>query len=256
MDHEELEHDLPVEQTPGLHRNLFGKRRSNPGKYEEMVVGDRGLPALLRYELITLLISQIPGALGLILRKSLYRPLFKSVGKNVIFGRNLSLRQPHKISLGDNIIIDDDCLLDAKGIDNQGIIMGDYVTLGRLSSLVCKDADIIIGSRVNIGSTVKIIAANKGRITIGNGIDIGSSSHFSGGSYDYSRPEVLPSTQRLPTRGITVEDLAWIGAGVIVLDGVTIGEKSIIGAGAVVNKDIPSYSVAVGVPADVIRKRN
>ena len=47
----------------------------------------------------------------------------------------------------------------------------------------------------------------------------------------------------------------WLGAGVIVMPGVTIGDNSVIGAGSVVTKDIPPYSVAVGVPARVIKNR-
>ena len=165
------------------------------------------------------------------------------------------LRQPLKIALGDNVIIDDDCTLDAKGESNDGITIGDMVTIGRFSSIVCKDADIDIGSHVNIGSNVKVIAANKGKIVVGNSIDIGSSCHFSGGSYDYSNAEQLPSSQRIETKGINVEDLAWIGAGVIILDGATIGTKSIVGAGAVVTGDIPPNSIAAGVPAEVKKTR-
>jgi acetyltransferase-like isoleucine patch superfamily enzyme len=220
-----------------------------------MVVGDRGWGALLRYELTILLFSMVPGVLGLALRNTFYRPLFRRVGRNVVFGRNLVLRQPHKISIGDNVIIDDDCLLDGKGEDNHGITLGDMVTIGRFSSIVCKNADIEIGSHVNIGTSVKIIAANKGKIVIGNSIDIGSGSHFSGGSYDYSSPEVLPSSQRIETKGIFIEDLAWIGAGVIVLDGVRIGTRSIVAAGAVVTRDVPAYSLAAGVPAEIKKTR-
>jgi len=47
----------------------------------------------------------------------------------------------------------------------------------------------------------------------------------------------------------------WLGHGVTVLDGVTIGKGSVIGAGAVVTKDIPPYSVALGVPAKVVKSR-
>nr|WP_214041532.1 hypothetical protein [Methanoculleus sp.] len=47
---------------------------------------------------------------------------------------------------------------------------------------------------------------------------------------------------------------AWVGAGVIILPGVTVGEHSIVGAGAVVTKDIPPYTVVAGVPAKVIKK--
>jgi acetyltransferase-like isoleucine patch superfamily enzyme len=130
------------------------------------------------------------------------------------------------------------------------------VTMGRFSSIVCKDAEITIGSHVNIGTTVKIIAAYKGKIVIGNSIDIGSGSHFSGGSYDYSSADILPSSQHLEPKGIEVQDLAWIGAGVIVLDGVNIGTRSIVAAGAVVTKDIPSYSIAAGVPAEVKKSRH
>jgi acetyltransferase-like isoleucine patch superfamily enzyme len=193
--------------------------------------------------------------LGLALRQVFYRPLFNKLGRNVIFGRNIVLRQPHKIWIGENVIVDDDCTLDAKGENNQGITIGDLVSIGRFSSIVCKDADIIISSHVNIGTNVKIIAANQGKILIGNSIDIGSGSHFSGGSYDYSDAEILPSSRRLETKGIQVEDLAWIGAGVIILDGVNIGTRSIVAAGAVVTKDVPAYSVVAGVPAEVKKKR-
>jgi acetyltransferase-like isoleucine patch superfamily enzyme len=243
------------EQWPGLHAKLFDGRRSPLQKYKQMHVGGRGWLALLHYELTITLFGGLPGALGLVLRKVFFRPLFRTVGKNVIFGRNLVLRHAHKIRLGSNVIIDDDCLLDAKGETNLGITTGDYVTLGRFSSLVCKDADIEIGSHVNIGTSVKIIAANQGKVRIGNSIDIGSSSHFSGGSYDYSDPDVLPSSRRLATQGITLEDLCWIGVGVIILDGVTVGSKSIVGAGAVVTADVPPNSIAAGVPAEVKKTR-
>jgi acetyltransferase-like isoleucine patch superfamily enzyme len=53
---------------------------------------------------------------------------------------------------------------------------------------------------------------------------------------------------------IVVEDGVWVGAGAIVLPGVTIGRKSIIGAGSVVTRDVPPYSIAVGVPARATRR--
>ena len=53
----------------------------------------------------------------------------------------------------------------------------------------------------------------------------------------------------------TEKSLFWLGCGVKVLDGVSIGKGSVIGAGSVVTRSIPSYSVAFGVPAAVKRKR-
>jgi acetyltransferase-like isoleucine patch superfamily enzyme len=246
--------ELENGQGPGLHRSLFAKE-SSFNKYRRMVLGDQGWFKIIYFEFVILFFSLIPGALGLFCRKFFYRPLFKSVGKNVIFGRNLTLRHPHKIIIGDHVILDDDCLLDAKGDSNAGILIGDYVSIGRLSSLVCKNGDIEIGSHVNIGSTVKIVVAEGGKIEFGSNIDIGSSCHFSGGSYDYSQIDSLPSTQRQNTKGISIEDYAWVGVGVIVLDGVRIGSKSIVGAGSIVLQDIPPRSVAYGVPAEVRRGR-
>jgi len=246
--------ELDSEQGPGLHKSLFANE-SNLDKYRRMVSGDISWLKMVYFEIVFLFFSLIPGALGLLCRKYLYRPLFKQVGKNVTFGRNVSLRHPHKIVIGDNVIIDDECLLDAKGGSNQGIKLGDYVSVGRSSSLVCKNGDINIGSHVNIGTMVKMVVAESGEIKFGSNIDIGSGCHFSGGSYDYSQMDKLPSTQRQPTKGIFVEDFAWIGAGVIVLDGVRIGSKSILGAGSVVTQDIPPKSIAYGVPAEVRKER-
>jgi acetyltransferase-like isoleucine patch superfamily enzyme len=245
-----------AEQWPGLHTTLFDQKKSPIQIYKETVIGNHGWAGLLYYEFAILFFSILPGALGLLSRKIFYKPLFKSVGRNVVFGRNLTIRQPHKIRIGNNVIIDDDCTLDAKGETNQGITLGDLVTIGRFSSVVCKDADITIGSHVNIGTNVKIIAANQGKIKIGNSIDIGSGCHFSGGSYDYSDVNHLPSTRRIETKGIILEDLAWVGSGVIILDGVTIGSKSIVGAGAVVTNDIPANSLVAGVPAEVKKFRS
>jgi acetyltransferase-like isoleucine patch superfamily enzyme len=62
--------------------------------------------------------------------------------------------------------------------------------------------------------------------------------------------------QPLTSRGdIVLEDDVWLGANVVVLDGVTIGRGAIVGAGAVVTQSIPPYAIAGGVPARVIRYR-
>lgn len=53
---------------------------------------------------------------------------------------------------------------------------------------------------------------------------------------------------------IRIEDDSWIGANAVILPGVTIGRGSTIGAGAIVSRDIPPYSVAVGIPARVVKK--
>lgn len=244
-----------MHKGPGLHEKIFDTKKSNLQKYCDMYIGRKGLVQVILYELIMLLFSQLTGALGLFLRKKFYPPFFKRVGKNVIFGRNITLRHPHKISLGDNVIIDDNCVLDAKGGKSSGITVGNNVTIGRNSALICKDSNIKIGSNVNITTYVNIGSGEGGRVEIGDNVEIGSFTHFSGRTYDITPGDMLPSAQGSTSHGVIVEDLVWIGAGVIILDGVKIGQRSIVGAGSVVNKEIPPNCISAGVPARVIRKR-
>jgi len=177
------------------------------------------------------------------------------VGRNVVFGKNITLRHPHKISLGNNVIIDDNALLDAKGGELSGITIGDNVTIGRNSALICKDSVIKIGSNVNITTYVNIGSGEKGKVEIGDSVEIGSFTHFSGRTYDISDSDALPSAQGAQSKGVIIGNLVWIGAGVIILDGVRIGEKSIIGAGSLVNNEIPAGCVAFGIPARKIKER-
>src|SRR5688500_5527697 len=103
---------------------VFDPSKSAREKYAELVVGRPGFGALLKHEMVTLWSQHVPGALGLALRKALYPLLLGSCGRNVIFGQNVVLRHSHKIHIGDNVMIDDNCLLDAKGASNAGITIG------------------------------------------------------------------------------------------------------------------------------------
>ncbi len=248
--------DADVNNRPGLHKKLFDNQKSNLQKYQDYCVGSYSKLALLKYELITSIFGTLPGALGIVLRNRFYRILFKKVGTNVNFGRNITIRHPNKIELGDNVIIDEHCLLDAKGDNNKGIVLGDNVTMGRNCSLNCKNGDIVVGSNVNITTNVNLVVAAGGTIKIGSNIDIGSFTHFSAGTYDLSEANILPSGQGQISKGIVLENGIWIGAGVVVLDGVRIGENAIIGAGAVVNKEIPERCIAFGVPAKIVKQRS
>ncbi|MDO4320455.1 MAG: sugar O-acetyltransferase [Bacteroidales bacterium] len=95
---------------------------------------------------------------------------------------------------------------------------------------------ILDGAKVRFGDNV-FVAPNCGFYTAGHPLDSESRNR----GLEYARP-------------ITVEDNVWIGAGVSVLPGVTIGHNSVIGAGSVVNRDIPPHSLAAGNPCRVIRK--
>ena len=109
---------------PKAQDQLFDAGSSSLDKYARLVVGRAGWRALLKHEAITLVSQAVPGALGLVLRKLLYPRLLGACGRNVVFGQNVVLRHPGKIRIGDNVVIDDNCLLDAKGDGNGGIEIG------------------------------------------------------------------------------------------------------------------------------------
>ena len=197
--------------------------------------------------------GSIPGALGLMMRRFLYPRLLGGVGRNVVFGANLTLRHPHKIFIGDNVVIDDNCLLDAKGEQNDGIRIGHGVFIGRNSILHCKNGDIVIGDQCNIGFNCDIASSN--RVEIGPRTLMAAYAYVVGGGHDYAKADVPIMEQQRVAKGIRIGAGCWIGAGVTVLDGVTVGEETIIGTGAVCTADLSARSIAVGMPARVVRKR-
>src|SRR3989304_3681753 len=94
-----------------IQQSVAGQNKSKLQRYQELVIGSSSLSALIKYELIVLFSSWIPGALGIFLRSKLYPSILGKAGKGVIFGSNVVLRHPKKIFLGDNIIIDDNVMI-------------------------------------------------------------------------------------------------------------------------------------------------
>ena len=232
---------------------LFSPGRSSREKYVDLVVGRPGLGALLKYEMVVLASQAVPGALGLALRKALYPWLLGSCGRNVVFGQNVVLRHAHKIHIGNNVAIDDHCLLDAKGETNRGITIGDGVFIGRNTILSCKNGDIDLAAGANIGFNCEIFSAS--RVVIGASVLVAAYSYVIGGDHDFSDPSTPVLDQGRRSTGVTIGDGAWMGAGAKILDGVTVGAHAVVGAGAVVRSDVPPYSVAVGIPARVVSTR-
>jgi acetyltransferase-like isoleucine patch superfamily enzyme len=233
---------------------LFDRRTSAREKYAALVVGRPGLGALIKHELVTLLSQNTPGALGLMLRKTLYPSLLGACGRNVIFGQNVVLRHPHKIRIGSDVVIDDNCLIDAKGRSNRGITIGNGVFIGRNTILSCKDGDIDIDDRANIGFNSEIFSASA--VRIGSDTLIAAYCYLIGGDHDFSDPSQPILAQARRSSGVSVGTGAWLGAGAKVLDGVLIGDGAIVGAGAVVRESVPARAIAVGVPAKIVGQRD
>jgi acetyltransferase-like isoleucine patch superfamily enzyme len=232
----------------------MGRRgTSSLAKYQSLVVGSSSLSRLLVFEFVGLF-TWVPGALGLVLRRLLYRLVLGSVGKNVVFGQGVVLRHPGKIRIGDDVTVDDLVLLDAKGTTNRGITIGNGVFLGRGTILSCKDGDITLGDHVNIGFHSEIFSGST--VTVGKHGLFAAQTYLIGGGHEFESTDRAVLDQPRTSKGIALGDNVWLGAGAKVLDGVRIGSNVVVGAGAVVTEDLPDGVVAAGLPARVIRKRD
>jgi len=232
---------------------LQAKGLSSAAKYRALVIGQEGLWPLVKYELIALLASWVPGALGLLMRSKLYPLLLGTCGRGTIFGANVVLRHPHKVRIGDAVVVDDSVVLDAKGTTNYGINIGENVFLGRNTIVYCQNGDIDIGANSNIGSNCQIFSS--GRCVIGQNVLIAAYVYIIGGGHAYEEDGAPIIAQRRMSKGISIGDGVWIGAGVKILDGVNVGSNSILAAGSVVTRDVAAGAIVGGMPAKVLRMR-
>jgi acetyltransferase-like isoleucine patch superfamily enzyme len=236
-----------------VRRELLSARKSAFQKYQELVVGSSRLARLLKYECITLLCSRLGGAPGLFLRSKLYPRLLGGVGRGVVFGSNVVLRHPHKIFIGNNVVIDDNVVLDAKGYGNRGIVIGDEVFIGRNSILNCKNGNILVGNGSLVGFNCVLQAGRE--IRVGDNVMIAAYSYLVGGRHSFEQTDTPIRLQEVTSRGIEIGDNCWLGARVTVMDGTRVGRDCVIGAGAVVTRDIGEWQIALGVPAREVKDR-
>lgn len=247
-------HDGRQLSTAELQRSLQASGASPLAKYQDLFVGSRSLWRLIVYDTLSLA-SGAPGAVGFALRKLCFRPLLGSLGRGSVFGRNVVLRHPRKIFIGENVVVDDNVVLDAKGTGNAGITLGDGSMISRNSILSCKGGDITLGRGSKIG--INCLVHSESRVEISPDVTIAAYCYLlAGGNHEFDRVD-LPVLEQPSYHkgGVSVGAGSWLAARVTVLDGVSIGRGAVIGAGAVVRDPLPDYAIAVGVPAKVIRLR-
>jgi acetyltransferase-like isoleucine patch superfamily enzyme len=230
------------------HRKLQGQitdeGTSSLRRYQRIIVGSSNLWATFKYELICWLDRALPGALGLWARPKLYRTIFNRIGRGTLFGANCVVRHPRKIEVGENVVISDGCILDARGDDNQGIRIGSNVIMGDRAMIRCKNADVRIGNNVGIGANSDICPVNHSDIELENDVMLGPFVYLGGVQYVHSRLDVPIREQGIPSKGgIVIREGSNIGAFVTVMDGVTIGKGCVVGVGAVVRENLPDYTV-------------
>ena len=240
---------------------------SSLAKYMLLTTGERSLWKLLRFELLTFFLKNLPGAPGILLRQKLYPLLIGEMGRGVVIGAGVTIRHPHRIRLGDRVIVDDHGVLDAKGRSGAKrddepwtIDIGADGVIGRNTVLSCKSMGenagrITLAERVNISVNCTLLSETD--FTIGTKVLIAGHCYLiAGGNHGTDRTDVPILDQPMIEKGgIDIGDHCWLGANVTVLDGVVIGRDSVIAAGAVVTRSVPEYTVAGGVPAKVLKER-
>lgn len=181
----------------------------------------------------------------------------RGLGSWVFLGENVKLRNRVLIDLGKGVTLGDGVLID--GLSRQGVRLGDNVNIGPYTIIEATGVISCIGEGCSIGRNSGMGAFSyvgaAGGVHIGEDVIMGQRVSFHSENHLFGRSDVPIRIQGISRKGITVEDDCWIGANVVFLDGAHVGRGCVIGAGAVVRGVIPSYSIAVGVPAKVVRSR-
>lgn len=157
---------------------------------------------------------------------------FQSFGKNVLISRKASFYQPELISLGDNVRIDDFCIISGK------VEIGSYVHIAAFSALYGAEKGIIIADFANISSRVCVYAV---------------SDDYSGMSL--TNPMIPEHYKCLEKKEVRIEKHVIIGTGSTVLPGVTINEGAAIGAMSLVKNSVEGWNIYAGIPIQKIRNR-
>lgn len=133
------------------------------------------------------------------------------------------------------------------------ISIGAHTRIHANAMLITYGGDIELGRNCSINPFCVLYGL--GGLRIGNDVRIAAHTVIVPANHTFADLDVPICNQPETKEGVVIEDDVWIGAGCRILDGVRIGRGSVIGAGAVVTRSIPAMSVAVGVPARVIRSR-
>lgn len=156
----------------------------------------------------------------------------KSYGDNVLISKKCSLYTPEKISVGDNVRIDDFCILCGN------ITLGNNVHISAYSALYGSEG---IEFRDHSGCSA--------RTTIYSAMDDFSGNYLIG-------PMNPEGTTNVTGGKVTIGRFVQLGAHCLVFPNVTIHEGSVVGALSLVTKDIPGWSIYVGIPARKLRDRS
>lgn len=230
---------------------LTGDKDGALAVYKKLAVGEGSYLDLVIYELALVGLSGLPGLIGLGARSLIYPFMFRGCGKRPAIGRGVVIRQPKNISLGSKVLIDDYCALDVRGEKGE-IVVEDFVSVGRYSTITAKNGKIILRQGTNIGSYTRI--ATQSDVEVGESTLIAAYCYIGAGNHQSGDEQTPLIAREMEIKGgVKIGSHCWIGAGAMILDGVTIGDGAIVGAQSLVRQDVPAGAVVAGTPAKIIK---
>lgn len=169
--------------------------------------------------------------MGFLNREDLEKLGFKSIGKNVLISDKCSIYNPEKISIGDNVRVDDFCIL------SGDIQIGNYIHISAYSALF-GGAGIVMQDFSGLSSRGTVYSV---------------SDDYSGEFL--TNPMVPEKYRKVQYEKVVFEKHSLVGAGSIILPGVILKEGTAVGANSVVAKSTDGWSVYAGTPAKKIKNR-
>jgi acetyltransferase-like isoleucine patch superfamily enzyme len=163
----------------------------------------------------------------------------------------LKLRNPHVITRG-FVFLDRGASVYARRGYGR-LILGKWVHLGVNTALRCHEGTLSLGDKSNLARDISINCYLD--VEIGDSALIADNVYISDFDHRFDDLTTAIKDQGITKSRVRIERDVWLGTKVTVCRGVLIGEGTVVGANAVVTKDLPAFSVAVGVPARVIKDR-
>lgn len=202
---------------------------------------------------IYLFFGWIPTVIGIGLRGIFYRMIINIDGAAAI-ENHVRMRFGNNIHLGHGVYLDQNSYLHACP---NGIRVGDRSIVMHGAILHVYNFRNLPSSGITIGKDCLIgeysIIRGQGGVTIGDRVYTSPYTQIIAVNHVFEDPQKPFIDQGITAEGINIEDDVWLGAGVIITDGVRVCKGSVVAAGAVVTRDVPAHTVVGGVPAKIIK---
>ena len=181
---------------------------------------------------LELILAYMPGAFGFWLRRQYYFCRLAGRAENIRIETGVRISSPGYVTIGVGAYLGPDCKIFASS-----------------------SGPIVIGNNFAVNANVMINSRGDGRIEIGNDVLIGPNVVLRSNNHRFVSLEIPIAAQGMTYGTIIIEDDVWIASNVVVLPDVRIGRGAVVAAGAVVTKNVDSYTIVGGVPARQIGSR-